>query len=147
MKNLLQAINSHLMSLIIVCATSCGVGGDTAKSTDQANIEGAWLAITESQNGIKREVSYLYVFNKDTLNFRDETGQEMKYFFKLDTTTRPRLINIQPVDSLANATPVSVGYELHGDSLTIVVAPAGLSPTDISDKHNQELITCKRKSL
>lgn len=138
-------MNNCFIILIIVSTMSCG--GDAAKSRNQSSIQGAWLAQTESQNGIKREVSYLYVFNKDTLNFRDETGQEMKYFFKLDTTARPRLIIIQPVDSLANATPVSVGYELHGDSLTIVVAPAGLRPTDISDKNNQELITCKRKSL
>lgn len=136
-----------LFILIVVGVLSCGVGGDVTKSTDQANIQGSWLAQTESQNGSKRNVSYLYVFSRDTLTFIEETGKEMKYLFQLDTVAKPRLITIHPVDTLANATPVSVAYELKGDSLTIVVAPAGLRPAEISDKNNQELITCRRKGL
>jgi uncharacterized protein (TIGR03067 family) len=124
---------------------SCGVTGDAAKSTDQANIQGTWLAQTESQNGIKKDVSFLYIFKGDTITFIDETGKEMKYLFKLDTTVNPKLITIQPADTPNNSTPVSVAYELDGDSLTIVVAPPGLRPTEISDKNDQELIICKRK--
>ena len=134
-----------LIILVLVCALSCGVAGDAAKSTDQANIQGAWLAQSESQNGIKKNVSYLYVFRGDKVTFTDETGKEMKYSFRLDTTGNPRLIIIQPVETHTNSTPVSVGYELDGDSLKIVVAPPGLRPTEISDKNNQELIICKRK--
>lgn len=137
----------YLCMLVLVCALSCGVAGDAAKSTDQANIQGVWLAQSESQNGIKKNVSYLYVFRGDKVTFRDETGKEMKYSFKLDTTGNPRFIIIQPEDTLANSTPFSVGYELQGDLLKIVVAPAGLRPTEISDKNNQELIICKRKGL
>ena len=54
---------------------------------------------------------------------------------------------LQPADAPANSTPIGVGYELGGDSLKLVVAPAGLRPTEISDKNNQELIICKRKGL
>jgi uncharacterized protein (TIGR03067 family) len=131
--------------LVLVCALSCGGAGDTATSTDQANIQGAWLAQTESLNGIEKNVSFLYVFKGDTVNFTDETGKLMKYSFRLDTTSKPRLLIIRSADTLANPTPVSVGYELNGDSLKIVVAPAGLIPTEISDKNNQELIICRRK--
>ena len=138
-------MKTSLIILVIVCAMSCGVAGDAAKSTDQANIQGVWLAQSESQNGIKKNVSYLYVFKGDKVTFVDETGKEMKYSFKLDTTGNPRLIIIQPEDTLTNSAPVSVGYELNGDSLKIVVAPPGLRPTEISDKNNQELIICKRK--
>jgi uncharacterized protein (TIGR03067 family) len=134
-----------LIILVLVWTLSCGVAGDAAKSTDQANIQGVWLAQSESQNGIKKNVSYLYVFRGDKLTFTDETGKEMKYSFKLDTTGNPRLITIQPEEMLTNSTPVSVAYELYGDSLTIVVAPPGLRPTEISDKNDQELIICKRK--
>ena len=133
----------HIM--VLVCALSCGVAGDAAKSTDQANIQGVWLAQSESQNGIKKNVSYLYVFRGDKLTFRDETGEEITYSFKLDTTGNLKLIIIQPEEKLTNSTPVSVAYELDGDSLKIVVAPPGLRPTEISDKNNQELIICKRK--
>lgn len=138
-------MKTSLIILLLIFVMSCGVTEDAAKSTDQANIQGAWLAQTESQNGIKKNVSYLYVFNGDKLTFTDETGKEMKYSFKLDTTGNPKLLIIRPEDTLTNSTPVSVAYELDGDSLKIVVAPPGLRPTEISDKNNQELIICKRK--
>ncbi|GAO43219.1 hypothetical protein FPE01S_02_03230 [Flavihumibacter petaseus NBRC 106054] len=103
------------------------------------------MGLTESLNGIKKDVSFLYVFKGDTLSFTDETGKEMKYSFKLDTIANPRLLIVRSEDTLNNPTPVSIGYELNGDSLKIVVAPHGLHPTEISDKHDQELIVCKRK--
>jgi len=138
-------MKTSLIIMVLVCALSCGVTKDAAKSTDQANLQGTWLAQSESQNGIKKDVSFLYVFKGDKVTFIDETGKEMKYSFKLDNTGSPKLIVIQPEDTLTNSTPVGVAYELDGDSLKIVVAPPGLRPTEISDKNNQELIICKRK--
>jgi uncharacterized protein (TIGR03067 family) len=138
-------IKTSPIILVLVCALSCGVAGDAAKSTDQANLLGTWLAQSESQNGIKKNVSYIYVFKENKVTFTDETGKETKYSFRLDTTGNLKLIMIQPEDTLTNSAPVSVAYELDGDSLKIVVAPPGLSPTEISDKNNQELIICKRK--
>ena len=138
-------MKTSLITLALVCASFCGIAADATKSTDQARIQGVWLAQSESQNGHKRKVAYEYVFRGDKLTFKDDDGKEMKYSFKLDTTGNPKLITIQPVDSLTNSTPVSVAYELDGDSLKIVVAPEGLRPTEISDKNNQELIICKRK--
>ena len=138
-------MKTSLITLVLFCASSCGIVADAPKSSDQANIQGVWLAQSESQNGIKKNVSYQYVFRGDKVTFRDETGKEMKYSFKLDTTGNPRLIIIQPEETLTNSTPVSVAYDLDGDSLKIVVAPPGLRPTEISDKNNQELIICKRK--
>lgn len=138
-------MKTSFIILAFVCALSCGVAGDRGKSTDQAKIQGFWLAQSESQNGIKKSVSYLYVFRGDKVTFTDETGKEITYLFKLDTTGNLKLIIIQPEEPLNNSTPVSVAYELDGDSLKIVVAPPGLPPTEISDKNNQELIICKRK--
>jgi uncharacterized protein (TIGR03067 family) len=138
-------MKTSLIILILVCALSCGVAGDAAKFTDQAKIQGVWLAQSESQNGIKKNVSYRYVFKGDKLTFTDETGKEVKYSFKLDTTSSLKLIIIQPDETLNIPTPVSIAYELTGNSLTIVVAPPGLRPTEISDKNNQELIISKRK--
>lgn len=138
-------MKTSLIILVLVCAFSCGDAGDAAKSTDQANIQGVWLAQSESQNGIKKNVTFQYIFRGDIVTFIDETGKEMKYSFKLDTTSNLKLMIIQPEDTLTNSTPVSVAYELTGNSLKIVVAPPGLRPTEISDKNNQELIICKRK--
>ena len=139
-------MKTSVTTLILVCAPLCGIAGDAPKSSDHANLQGVWLAQSESQNGHKRNVTYQYVFRGDKVTFKDETGKEMKYSFKLDTTGNPKLIIVQPKDALTNSTPVSVAYELDGDSLKIVVAPPGSRPTEISDKNNQELITCKRKS-
>ena len=136
---------TSLIVLIMAFTFSCGVAGDAAKATDQTKLQGVWLGQTESQNGTKKNVSYRYVFKGDKLSFTDETGKEIKYLFKLDTVANPRLIIIQPTDTVTHSTPVSVAYALDGDSLKIVVAPEGLRPTEISDKNNQELITCKRK--
>ena len=135
-----------LITLVLACASSCGIAGDSPKSSDHESIQGVWLAQSESQNGHKRNVTYQYVFRGDKLTFKDETGKEMKYSFKLDTASNLKLITIRPEETLTNSTPVSVAYELDGDSLKIVVAPAGSHPTEISDKNNQELIICKRKS-
>ena len=140
-------MKTSLIILLLVCALSCGNAGDAAKSTDQANLQGAWLAQSESQNGKTWNVSYQYVFRGDKLFFTDETGKEVTYSFKLDTTGSLKFIIIQPDETLNISAPVSVGYELVGDSLKIVVAPPGLRPTEISDKNNQELIICKRKGL
>lgn len=142
--NLHNMRKNYLFILAVVSALSCRVSGDAIKSTDQANIQGTWLAQSESQNGIQKDVSYRYVFKGDKITFTDETGKEMKYSFRLDTTGSPRLMIIQPVEAL-DSTTVSVAYKLNGDSLTIVIAPPGLRPTEISGKNNQELIVCRRK--
>jgi uncharacterized protein (TIGR03067 family) len=134
-----------LFILIIVFALSCDLAGNEAKPADQENIQGVWLAQTESINGIKKDVNFVYVFKGDKITFIDETGKEIKYLFKLDTSSNIRFINIQPEEAPADSTPISVGYELNGDSLKIVVAPPGLRPTELSDKNDQELIICKRK--
>lgn len=137
----------YLILLVLFGAISCGAPAGAAKTDDHANLQGTWLAQTESQNGNKRDVSYQYIFREDKITFIDETGKEMKYSFRLDTAAKPKLLIIQPEDTLTDRTPVSVAYELAGDSLKIVVAPAGLHPADISDRNNQELIICRRKGL
>lgn len=140
-------MKTSLIILTLVCTLSCRFTQDEAKSTDQEKIQGTWLGESESQNGIKKDVSYLYVFKGDKVTFTDETGKKITYSFKLDTIGNPKFIIIQPEETLTDSTTVSVGYELNGDSLKLVVAPPGLRPTEISDKNNQELIICKRKGL
>lgn len=139
-------MKTTVVALALVCASFRGIAADAPKPTDQASIQGTWLAQTESQNGQKKKVDFQYVFKGDQLTFRDETGKEMKYSFKLDTTSKPKLLVIQPTESPTHSAPVSVAYALEGDSLTIVVAAVGTLPTEISDKNGQELIFCKRKS-
>ena len=77
--------NSLFLSLLIFTA-SCGSHEKAATSNDQANIQGVWLAETESVNGVKKDVDFQYIFQGNQLSFIDETGKEMKYTFTLDTT-------------------------------------------------------------
>lgn len=130
--------------LVLVSALSCAVAAQQPKSEDHANLQGTWLAQTESLNGVQKPVPFIYVFAGDKITFTDETGKEVVYLFKLDTDGKLKFLNLQPEEA-PNSTPVSVAYELNGDSLKIVVAPPGLRPTEISDRNNQELIICKRK--
>ncbi len=140
-------IKPSIIILILLFILSCGVVRNAPESNDQAKIQGVWLAQTESVNGIKKDVSFMYVFKEHKITFTDETGKVVNYFFKLDTNSNPKLIIIQPEEMLSDSKPVSVAYELHRDLLKIVVAPPGLIPLEISDKNNQEFIICKRKSL
>jgi uncharacterized protein (TIGR03067 family) len=139
-------MKTSLIALVLVCASLCGCAGGASKASDQANLQGTWLAQSESQNGHKKDVTYQYVFRGDKVTFKDETGKEMRYSFKLETASKLKLITIRPEEMPASSAPVSVAYELDGDSLTLVIAPAGSRPTGISDKNDQELIVCKRKS-
>lgn len=140
-------MNIYLIVLQLFCALSCGEAGDATNSTNQSSLQGTWLAQSESQNGKKWNVSFVYVFRGDKVFFTDETGKEVMYSFKLDTTDSLNFIIIQPDAALNISAPISIAYELEGDSLKIVIAPPGLRPTEISDKNDQELIICKRKSL
>lgn len=139
-------MKTSLMTLVLACASLCGCAGNKPQVSDHANLQGIWLAQTESQNGHTKNVSFRYVFSGDKVAFTDETGTELKYVFKLDSVGTLKLITIWPDGSPADSTPVSVAYELNGDSLTIVVAPPGTRPTEISDRNDQELIVCRRKS-
>lgn len=139
-------MKTALASLLLTCSCLSGCAGHASTSADQARLQGAWLAHSESQNGQSKDVVFQYVFSGTTLTFTDETGQQMKYSFAVVADNTPKLLAIWPEGSPADTPPVRVAYELSGDSLTIVVAPPGSIPADISDKHDQELISCRRKS-
>ena len=98
-----------LFITLVLFGTWCrGVAEAPPQATDLANLQGVWLAQSESQNGNKRDVRYEYVFSGNKLIFKDETGKEMKYRFKLETAGSLKLITIQPEETEANAPPVSV---------------------------------------
>lgn len=117
----------------------------TPAATDHASLQGLWLAQTESLNGRTWAVTYTYAFAGDTLAFTDETGKVVDYAFTLDTTATPKLIHLRPVEAPADTAPVPVAYAIEGDVLTLVIAPAGSRPTELSDRDDQELIVSRRK--
>jgi hypothetical protein len=114
-------------------------------ATDQASLQGLWLAETESLNGRTWTVTYTYAFTGDTLAFTDETGKVVSYAFTLDPAATPKLMHLRPVEAPADEAPVPVAYDIEGDVLTLVIAPAGSRPTELSDRNDQELIVSRRK--
>lgn len=141
-------MKTSLMTLVLACVSLCGCAAPGAMCADRAGLQGTWLGHTESLNGHTKSVDFRYVFSGDRVTFRDETGMETTYTFTLnagDGLTFLTIVPAAPPDSPANSTPVSVAYALDGDSLTLVVAPPGSRPTDMSDRNNQELIVCRRK--
>lgn len=142
-------MKTSLTSLVLAGLALCGVAlsGCAARGAmcaDRAGLQGTWLGHTESLNGHTKSVDFRYVFSGDRVTFRDETGMETTYTFTLNAGDGLTFLTIVPA-SPPNSTPVSVAYALDGDSLTLVVAPPGSRPTDISDRNNQELIVCRRK--
>ncbi len=142
-------MKTSLTSLVLAGLALCGVAlsGCAARGAmcaDRAGLQGTWLGHTESLNGHTKSVDFRYVFSGDRVTFRDETGMETTYTYTLNAGDGLTFLTIVPA-SPANSTPVSVAYALDGDSLTLVVAPPGSRPTDISDRNNQELILCTRK--
>jgi uncharacterized protein (TIGR03067 family) len=135
--------------LVLVCITWCGIAADAPICTDQSNIQGVWLADSASDDGqkVKEAAGFQYVFKGDKLTIRDASGEEMKYSFKLDTASNPKLFVLQPEQMLTNDEMIcNVAYELKGDSLKVALACPGSRPTEISDKNNQMLIILKRKN-
>src|SRR5690242_5968989 len=76
-----DVVKASLIALVLACAPLRGVAGDAPRSSDEANLQGVWLAQSESQNGHERSVTYQYVFRGDKLTFKDETGKEVRYSF------------------------------------------------------------------
>lgn len=134
-------MKTSLITLVLACSLLCGCAAP--RVSDEARLQGLWLAHSESLNGHTKSVDFRYVFRGDRVTFTDETGRAMTYVFTLDAGSTPKLMTIVPDEP--GATKASVAYALNGDSLTIVVAPPGATPTEISDKHDQELIVCRRK--
>lgn len=136
----------RFISVIFMFAftASCALIGGTLKTSEDAQIRGVWLAQTESQNGHKRNVDYRYDFTGDILIFRDETGAKVNYPYILETENGLNFIAIRPEGAPANSPRIKVAYEIKGNTLILVIAPEGSTPTEISDKNDYELIVCKR---
>ena len=138
-------MKTPLLTVLFAFTPLCALAGSAPESTDQETLQGVWLAQTESLNGHTKKVDYQYTFKGDEVTFRDENGKETNYRFTLETDGNPRLIALKAPDAQDDSAPVKVAYAVDRDALTIVIAPAGSRPTEMSDRNDQELIVCKRK--
>ena len=122
----------------------CGFAAGSAMAGDQENIQGTWTLETASVDGKAMPgVSVMYIFTGETLIVRPKAGAEQKATFKLETTSKPKVMIVER-DQPADAKPDRTPYELDGDTLKIAFTSPDERPTEVSDK-GHVLFTLKRK--
>jgi uncharacterized protein (TIGR03067 family) len=133
-------ITTFALALVAICDFTAG----SAVAGDQENIQGTWTLETATVDGkAMPSVSAVYIFTGETLIVRPKLGAEQKATFKLETTSRPKVLVVQR-DQPADAKPDRTPYELDGDTLRIAFPSPGERSTEVSDK-GQMLFTLKRK--
>ena len=138
-------MKTTITTLALALIAVCGFAVDSAIAGDQENIQGTWTLETATLDGkAMPRVSVEYVFTGETLTVRPEVGKEQKATFKLDTTSKPKVLVVQHDQHLPDAKPDRTPYELDGDTLKIAFPSPDERPTEVSDK-GQILFTLKRK--
>ena len=141
-------MKTSFLTLALACISLFSLAADIPKTNDQQNLQGEWIAESATANGVKVEdaAGFHYIFSGDRLTIRDTTGKEVKYSFKIDASSKPNLLVLQPQQALTNATMCSAAYELNGAILKVVIGNPGTRPTEMSDK-DQILTVLKRKKI
>ena len=130
--------------ITLALALICGFAAESAIAGDQENIQGTWTLETATVDGTAMpNVSVMYIFTGETLIVRPKVGTEQKATFKLETTSKPKVLVVQR-DQPAGAKPDRTPYELDGDTLKIAFPSPDERSTEVSDK-GQMLFTLKRK--
>jgi uncharacterized protein (TIGR03067 family) len=126
------------LALVAICFAT-----DSAVAGDQENIQGTWTLESATVDGkAMPNVSGMYIFTGETLLLRLKVGTEQKATFRLETTSKPKVLVVQR--DQPNAKPDRTPYELDGDTLKIVFPTPDEHPTEISDE-GHVLFTLKRK--
>jgi uncharacterized protein (TIGR03067 family) len=137
-------MKNSITTLILALVAICGFAVNSAVAGDQENIQGTWTLESATVDGTAMpNVSATYVFTGETLLVRPKVGTEQKATFKLETTSKPKVLVVQR-DQPAGAKPDRTPYELDGDTLKIAFPSPNERSTEVSDK-GQMLFTLKRK--
>jgi uncharacterized protein (TIGR03067 family) len=141
-------MKTSFLTLALVCIALFSLAADIPKTNDQQNLQGEWIAESATANGVKVEdaAGFQYIFREDKLTISNMIGKEVKYSFKIDASSKPKLLVLQPLQALTNATMCSAAYELNGAILKVVIGNPGTRPTEMSDK-DQILTVLKRKKI
>lgn len=121
-----------LLTFSLVAANTIG---DDKK--DETLLQGTWKLVEGERNGEKPPKEFLEAFK---ITFKGDTvlpegaGGERESTYKLDTTSKPRRIDIKSAEN-ADRTMKGI-YELSGDTLKICFSSPGSEtyPTEFSGK-------------
>ena len=138
-------MKSFLTTLTVALAGLGGFAVDSAVAGDQESIQGTWRLEAATLDGKTRgPVSVDYIFAGETLTVHPATGKEMKGSFKLETTSKPKVLVVQRDPHAPGDEPDRTPYELNGDTLRIAFPSADERLKEISDK-GHILFILKRK--
>lgn len=132
-----QTIKTLALMLIVLR----GGVASSALAADQENIQGSWTLETASMLGKtmpQPRVAVVYVFTGETMIVRGGDGNEQKSTFRLETTSKPKMLLVEHGEK-----PDRMPYELSGDTLKISFPSPDERPTNVSDD-GQVLFTLKR---
>jgi uncharacterized protein (TIGR03067 family) len=136
-------MKTTITTFALVLGAICGFAVESVIAGDQENIQGTWTLETASVDGKAMPgVSVVYIFTGETLIVRPKVGAEQKATFKLETTSKPKVLVVQR-DQPADAKPDRTPYELDGDTLKIALTSPDERATEVSDK-GHVLFTLKR---
>lgn len=112
--------------------------------SDQAKIQGTWVAMTEVRCGVVAPMSFLRLtVVGDQMTWKDARfpGQDQEVRFILDPEKRPKCLTAICADARHRCI-----YTLQGDTLSICVG-CGARPTEFSSKASncQSLLVFKRR--
>lgn len=134
-----------ITTLTLALAATCSFPVAAAIAADQESIQGTWTLESATLDGKALPgVAVEYVFAGETLIVRPKAGKEDKATFRLEATSKPKIMVVQHSQHSAGAKPDRTPYELTGDTLKIALSSPDESLTEVSDK-GQVLFTLKRK--
>jgi RNA polymerase sigma factor (sigma-70 family) len=108
------------------------------KQTDKENIQGTWVADSAEADGRKAPPEaikdFTVVITADKIVFNPK-GENRSSKYKLDSTKKPKVIEVTPQDGPAKGKSQSAIYELDGDQLKLCIQNGeGQPPTEFATK-------------
>jgi uncharacterized protein (TIGR03067 family) len=138
-------MKTTIIILALALITVGGFAADSALAGDQESIQGTWTLETATLDGkAMGPVAVEYIFTGETLIVRPKGGKEQKATFRLELTSKPKVLVVQRAENSADTKPDRTPYELDGDTLRIAFPAPDERATEVSDK-GQILFTLKRK--
>ena len=138
-------MKSFLTTVALALVGLVGFAVDSAVAGDQESLQGTWTLETATMDGkAMGPVSVDYIFEGETLTVHPATGKDVKATFKLEITSKPKVLVVQREKHAPGDKPDRTPYELNGDTLKIAFPSEDEHLKEISDK-GHILFTLKRK--
>lgn len=136
---------SWAMALGLACVMTAGLRADD-NSDDLKQLAGTWIVMSATLDGkaVDDMKDLQIVIAKDKLTTKSKDGKEKQFGFKVDSSQKPKTIDLAIVEKVPDEDPGLVIYDINGDELKLVNGPPDKRPTEFTD-NGQVLVVLKRK--